>query len=283
MPRLSQITYDHAATVLAISDYFDFLAKMYLDEADILRPPEGGWPEITSDRLRSLGKTDKVNMLLRYIPYLRSGIYGSKSEAEVGPSGVQLYNWMESIGNLGRRSGLDAEAHFEVAKVITEPLNEHGEPGLAPPHAVGLTSTSDNIMYDRWILDTELGVIYWVSCPDRMRYEPTREPVLDDWYDFSPEGEREWRCEPAWAVVDFFELLKDQFLQLFSLPVSPTSVRDMGDGKPAEVEGALPLVQAIYREHGWPDLNRYRKDTCLKAVRERLEERYGEECWRLGL
>jgi hypothetical protein len=283
MPRLSEIAYDHAATVRAISNYFDFLAKMYIDEADILRSPEGGWPEITPDRLRSLGKTDKVNILLRYMPYLRSNIHGPTSEAEVGPSGVQFFNWMEAIGNIGRRPGLDAEARSEECKVVTEPLNEHGEPGLTPPHAVGLTSTSDNVMDDRWILDTELGVIYWVSCPDRMRYEPTREPVLDDSYDYAPEGEREWRHEPAWAVVDFFELLKDQFLQLFSVPVSPTSVRDIGDGFVPEVEGALPLAQAIYREHGWPDLNRYRKDTCLKAVRERLEERYGEECWRLGL
>jgi hypothetical protein len=36
-------------------------------------------------------------------------------------------------------------------------------------------------------------------------------------------------------------------------------------------------------EHGWPDLDRYRKDPCLKAVRERLQGQYGEECWRLGL
>jgi hypothetical protein len=78
-----------------------------------------------------------------------------------------------------------------------------------------------------------------------MRYEPTREPILDDSHDYAPEGERQWRREPARAVVDFFELLKDQFLQLFSVRVSPTSVRDGDDEFSAEVEGALPLVQAI--------------------------------------
>jgi hypothetical protein len=283
MPRLREITYDHAATVGAISDYFDFLAKMYLDDADILRPPEGGWPEMTPDRLQSLGKTSKVNMLLRHIPYLRTDVDGDKSEAEVGPSGVRFWNWMESFRRFDRRPGLNAEANMYECKIMTEPLDEDAEPGLIPPHAVSLTSTTDRDMYDRWILDTELGVIYWAPCPDRMRYEPTREPILDNAYDYAPDGERQWRREPAWAVVDFFELLKDQFRQLYSVPLTPKYVGDMDDEFSAKVEGALPLVQAIYREHGWPDPDRYRKDTCLKAVRERLEERYGEECWRLGL
>ncbi|KAK4118799.1 hypothetical protein N657DRAFT_650884 [Parathielavia appendiculata] len=212
MPRLSEISYSHAATVGAISAYFNFLAVMYLDEADILRPPEGGWPEMTPGRLQSFGKTDKVNMLLRQIPYLRHDTYGVKSEAEVGSRDVRFWNWMEVFRNLDRRPWLDDKEELEECKIMTEPLDEHGEPGLAPPHAVGLICTPSARDESRWILDTELGVIYWLACPDSIRYEPTREPILYDAFDYyAPEGEAEWRSEPAWAVVNFFELLKDQF------------------------------------------------------------------------
>jgi hypothetical protein len=269
MPRFSEISYSHAATVGAISAYFDFLAVMYLDEADIFRPPEGGWPEMTPSRLQSFGKTDKVNMLLRHIPYLRSDTHGQKSEAEVGPYGVGFWNWMEVFCYLDCRPLRDDKEELDGFKIMTEPLDEHGEPGLAPPHAVGLICTPSARDEDRWILDTELGVIYWLACPDSIRYEPTREPILDDAFDYwASKGGAEWRHEPAWAVVDFFELLKDQFRLLYLVPVSPTVLLNI-DEVPTEVQE----VQPIYREHGWPDLARYRKDTCLKAVRERLEER----------
>ncbi len=74
MPKLSEVRHSREAAVAAASEYFGFLAKMYLDESNILRPPEGGWPEITVDRLKGLGKTDEVVMLLRHLPYLRPTI-----------------------------------------------------------------------------------------------------------------------------------------------------------------------------------------------------------------
>ena len=34
------------------------------------------------------------------------------------------------------------------------------------------------------------------------------------------------------------------------------------------------MLQGIYREHGWPDLEKYRKEDCIKAVEEALAEQY---------
>jgi hypothetical protein len=33
-------------------------------------------------------------------------------------------------------------------------------------------------------------------------------------------------------------------------------------------------VQAIYREHGWPDPEHYRKQDCLRAVEAALQENF---------
>lgn len=98
MPQLSEIRCSRQATVAAISGCFDLLANMYLDEGAILRAPEWGWPEMTPERLRGLGKTDEVILLLRHVPYLRSSVDDSaKSEADAGPSGVHFWNWIKEI------------------------------------------------------------------------------------------------------------------------------------------------------------------------------------------
>lgn len=267
MPQRSEVSYSREATVAAVSDYFNFLAKMYLNESNILRPPEGGWPEITPERLKGLGKTDEVVLLLRHLPYL--GDLPDRSAVDAGPSGCRFYSWLESIRRLDR-PGVDPDDEFEGMKIMTEP-DPYSEGGLVAPHVVGLISTKD----DLFMLDTQLGVIYWLECPGTIRHNPSREPILDDSYDYAPsEGEAEW---PAWAVADFFELLKDHFRQLRTVPISPITVYDLENLRPPpKVAEAMPLVQAIYREHGWPDLNRYRKEECLQAVQAMLKERCGE-------
>lgn len=32
------------------------------------------------------------------------------------------------------------------------------------------------------------------------------------------------------------------------------------------------MLQRIYRQHGWPDVDRYRNEECLAAVSQALEE-----------
>ncbi|KAK3896735.1 hypothetical protein C8A05DRAFT_39719 [Staphylotrichum tortipilum] len=78
---------------------------------------------------------------------------------------------------------------------------------------------------------------------------------------------------PAWAVADFFELLKDQLRRLYFVSFSRRRVfadRNLRGERGA----ATPAVQAIYREHGWPDLERFRRDECLRAVEAALQARF---------
>jgi len=261
MPWFSEVSYSREATVAAVNDYFDFLASMYIAKSAVLRPPEGGWPEMAANGFReALGKTDEVVLLLRNLPYLAR--LSQLSVIDAGPTCTGFCSWLGAT---------DSQEGMELALMITEGSLFH-EDGLIPPHVIGLAHSQN----DHFMLDTELGVIYWSDCPDGIRYNPSREPILDFPYDseYTPEEEEEWRAAgPAWAIVDFFELLKDQFRVLFFVPFSSRATYTDEHLNAEEAAGVL-AVQAIYREHGWPDLERFRKQECLRAVEAALQEKF---------
>ncbi|KAK4626158.1 hypothetical protein CLAFUW4_04479 [Fulvia fulva] len=67
--ELWSCTYSHEAVIAAFKDYYAFLTRMYLDEDDVITPPVSGWPDITADVLKDLGKADEVVASPRSIPY----------------------------------------------------------------------------------------------------------------------------------------------------------------------------------------------------------------------
>lgn len=75
-PTASQLgelsTYDREAIIAVVADFYQFLAKLpYIESADILYPPEGGWPNITQENFACLGKNEEVIELLKLLPYIR--------------------------------------------------------------------------------------------------------------------------------------------------------------------------------------------------------------------
>ncbi len=133
------------------------------------------------------------------------------------------------------------------------------------------------------VLDTELGIIHWEGCPDRLNwgYACRAQVEWDRDDEVSPE-ENDWRHgTPAWEIADFFEILKNEFVKLDWIPVSHYEVRDNADRGYANEEGMMDALQAIYRQHGWPDLDAYRMEECLEAVLELMTEKYPESaCYR---
>jgi hypothetical protein len=126
-----------------------------------------------------------------------------------------------------------------------------------------------------------LGAIYWPECPgDFIEGTPWEErKVYDDPYEWAPEKEAEWRADGdwVWSVEDFFEMLKYQFRELRFIPLSSRRVLDVFIHLRPDREGMRPMLQDIYRKHGWPDLERYDKQACLRAVKAALEEHYPDE------
>lgn len=250
MVELSDISYSRNATIAAVRSYYQFLTKLYLPESATLEPPPGGWPTITKDKMRSLGKTDEVIELLRHLPYLRDTQWEMQ-----GAPWCRFMDW--SSYDISK---MDKE-EIEGIKICTEgPANE-----TSPAHVIGLAFAGRD-----WcilLLDTHLGIIYWAdNCPGPLNDNPSREKIDDEPEHYAPEDEHEWRREPAWPIVDFFKLLKDEFRALHFVPLNWHDVKDVYTVYHPKNDGMISMVQRIYREHGWPSLEKYRKQKCLKAV-----------------
>lgn len=270
MPWLNEITYSREACVAAVRDFYSFLTKMYLKETDFIEPPEGGWPSISPDRLRYLGKTNEVIALVRQLPYIRAP--SDDRDKAQGIPNCYFADWQNLSGRLSENSD---RTICESLKVLSEGADY---PDAIPPHVFGLTYGGRN--NPKFLLDTNLGIVHWLDCFGEIRNSPSREFVEDDPYDYAAENEQEaeWRGDaPAWAIADFFKLLKDQFLELRFIPISSRSVLNVYFDHGPRNYDMIPMLQRIYREHGWPDLQRFRKHDCLDAVRTALRERYPDE------
>lgn len=240
--------YDLDTTVTAFRDYFEFLTKMYLDESAIIWPPEGGWPHITEEAAAALGKSPEVIELLRMLPYI-------KQDDEVeGSAQMRWEDWSSNIhGTLSVQAAADL---LEVAE---------GDPEAVPSHVIGIAV--DGVDYDdRIYLDTVEGNMYWIGCPGSVTEDPDLvRPETWSWQDEEdyPEKEGWWRNgAKIWSIPDFFEVLKDQFRTLRFLPQNNGEVGNRGCMAPGHGEE----IESTFREHGWPDLERYRKRECMEAL-----------------
>jgi hypothetical protein len=274
MPYLDNIEYSREDCIAAVRNYYGFLTAMYLKESEVVEPPEGGWPDITTDTLRGLGKTDEVISLLRHLPYINRG---TKTDVEHAVPRCRFADWH----TLARKI-IDGRSQAEQIKSLTEGYYDEN----VPSHVIGLTigGTIGGEDIPRFLLDTKLGIIHWPNCPGEIFYGPpvgdtfegpAFETIIDDPYDYAPENEAEWRAEGGrWTIADFFETLKDQFRRLLFVPVSSIEVIDVYYDVPEDKEGMIPMLQGIYREHGWPDLERFQKKDCLRAIRRAMADRY---------
>jgi hypothetical protein len=259
MVDLEDIAYSRDECINAVRDYYEFLTKMYLPESSIVEPPDGGWPEITKQSMKGLGKTVA---LLRHLPYMRHLEDGNPAQ---GAAWCTFANWQSCVKDVNE--GSDTMKGMRICSEGTEDLENINA------HVVGLTNGGrDNPVF---LLDTEHGIILWLDCPYEIIGQGAVEQVFDDPFDYAPENEVNWRdaCR-AWAIPDFFEVLKDQFRKLHYVPMGSKTVQDVYASPRPHTEGVLPMVQEIFREHGWPDLERYRKDDCLQAVHAALKKRY---------
>lgn len=143
---------------------------------------------------------------------------------------------------------------------------------ITTPDLVGLLEGGKDENYVI-LLDTKYGVVYWPECPDEIQEETDLEQVQDDYEAWESEKEADWRSTtPVWTIPDFFALLRDQFEQLRFIPVNSRQV--INTWEYSDDVGMQNMLQEVYREHRWPDLENYRKEECIEAVKEALAEQY---------
>ncbi|KAK1829553.1 hypothetical protein QBC39DRAFT_356408 [Podospora conica] len=275
MPFVAEISYSEQEFITAIRDYYRFITALYLDQELVVEPPEGGWPNVTVETFAPMEKSDAVVSLLQQIPYIRVP-YPSSDRFMAAP-----WCWMADWDSFCRqlREGRD---DAEGLKAVTQNLNDIGiewdlQDEAVPAHVIGLTAGGRN--NSTMLLDTKVGAVYWVGCPGRIAYighcSDDPDMINDDIFDYSEDPDNDWRGAPPWPVATFFEMLKHQFTTLQFIPLSSAKVVDVSGLETFDnSEGLVEMVQSIYREHGWPDLDRYRKAECIAAVTRAMEERY---------
>ncbi len=263
MPSLSEIKYSRDECISALRDYYDFLTKLYLNKSSIIEPPKEGWPSITPESLQGLGKTNEVIALLRHLPYIQRPL-DDRDKAH-GAANCYFADWQWNANWLS--VACDRADGADELRIITEDVGFTD----VPPHVIGITQGGrDNEVF---LLDTQLGIVYWPECSGPARHHPSWEPVEDDPYDYAPENEAEWRAEgAAWPISDFFEILKEEFRELRFVPISVRKALHADEFHSEDDKKMICVLQRIYREHGWPDLQRYRKEECLEAVQRAMEE-----------
>ncbi|KAH7085639.1 hypothetical protein BKA63DRAFT_500056 [Paraphoma chrysanthemicola] len=262
---MEELSYSEAACVATISDYFKFLIAMYLDDDEVEWPPEGGWPMITETAFGSFDKSDRVISLLKLLPFFRESGLVEWEQAQGAPW-ARFCNWRRYT----KTSRAEDPAQTYGIRLITESFLFQ----RVTPHIIGLMEGGRDDPFI--LLDTEHGVIYWPDCDDEIRDDTTQEQVEDDPHAWAPEAEANWRGDaPAWAIDDFFQMLKEQFRNLRFIPINSRQV--ISDYTACSEDGEMEAtLQAIYREHGWPDLERYEKRKCLNAVQQVMHERYSD-------
>jgi hypothetical protein len=263
MPELNQVRYSESSSVATIRDFFKFLTKMYLDEMSVEWPPEEGWPTIKEGAFGSLGKSETVLALLRQIPYLRD-LDLPEWERPQGAPQANFCNWK----NYARGDNDIDPAKTYGLKMLTE-----GPISLAStPFIIGLMEGGrDSPLV---VLDTKYGVVYWPDCDDHIRHQTSQEQVQDDPDAWDSEDEANWRGDaPAWTINDFFVMLREQFEQLQFIPINSRQVINTYSGYSEDGEMET-MLQGIYREHGWPNFEHYKKEDCIQAVEQALAEKY---------
>lgn len=266
MPDLEDISYSENECVEAIKDYYAFLSKMYLDPSKIRTPPQEGWPDITPDVFRELEKTDAVISLLRRLPYVDC----SSGDEIMMAARCHFADWSRNGINL-----LRGKVGAGSLRLITE-----GEDASATDccHVIGLTEGGRD--ETRLLLDTENGIVIWLECPGEIDLESSQEGIGNEPHEYAQEDEIEWRADAeAWPIGNFFELLKDRFRNLQFVPLSQERVVDTldNDSRSEEANATISMVQDIYREHGWPDEDRFRKAECQAAIERILREQDGDD------
>ena len=282
MPDVEDVSYSREATIQAFRDYYRFLVELYMDGSYIIEPPEGGWPSISPEFQKASGKSDEVIALLRNLPYIRSDCPNDEFHPPQAAPGCYWADWQSLAVDTVTDAAATKQPYMMSAEEGLKVTTEGAEWENVPSHVIGLTSGHrENKIF---LLDTKLGIIHWPECDGGGDYRHNYDDdpsFIDPVYDVDehvPENEQEWRSEPAWAIADLLELFKMQYRKLKWIPVNTQQVVATDFSFDKSQDGMIPMLQGIFREHGWSleqeEATHYRKRECMEAVDAALKERY---------
>ncbi|GKT55253.1 alpha/beta hydrolase fold protein [Colletotrichum tofieldiae] len=254
--------YNLRAVVGAISIYYKLLScTAYFPPSLAEYAPEDGWDEhaFPSAELKALGYSDKAIDLLRHLPYLGP----DEHWWEVFPGSFPIRYLRDA--DPFRGISLERLKRKSLRKLGLSPYKEVLPPdvvAIAIPNRVSWRGTW-------WLVDTDRGsridaepiVPAFEKLASQLRsLESVPMPAFGTFEDWGPEiwAEAHWGSGASLLA----KMSEGDWRSL--LPHKP------GRG----LEGA----RDVYRAHGWPDVDNFRRDQCIDAlVRLRKDTVYGDD------
>ena len=245
-------SYDQDLIVRELTSLYQLLTRVHIAPSELLLPPDGGWPALTPQYLRPMGKTARVNELIRHLPYIRREQYDNKTTI-----------WRES-----------ACIDYRGANV-THLLRQSKDPDVdacdvwwtTPAHVVTLSEPSQGRYGYHLLLDTERGTVStcdYMEGPDKFpRYQNYKLGSNDP--DIHGDG---WKDHHAFSVSDLCEIIKQDWT---SMNMIATSAEEY-ETKSWHDQATLDKFRKIFENHNWLRKG-YKQEECLKASKELADER----------
>ncbi|KAF8211080.1 hypothetical protein K438DRAFT_1808770 [Mycena galopus ATCC 62051] len=248
--------------VAPIAAHYAFLTTLHLPASAVTHPPPGGWPNITPEICKGLGKTDFAVDVMRYLPYVRHAPHDN------------LHN-IDYKCNVLDYSAC-APADFDGGRLkFGEIVHEADLDGAQMPRhwfvlAEGHESGGVNLM-----LDALTGYVYEeiirMSSGDVL---PAAE--------YFAKKQRSFRaCEQVFVPGQ--DPLGGSYGQEEKEPYDAEAMEAEGEpSAPGEFFGWAPgdgdvrWVRHLYRKYGWPGEG-WRKEEGLEAVKAFVKNREEEE------
>jgi hypothetical protein len=233
-----------AAIVL---DFYEFLATLHYDRANLKIAPPGGWPSLTVEHCAGY-KSNLAIEVLRRLPYFK---------------------------NIGR----DVYVHYKSDLVDYTAL---GRKHFRDKNRWAEYADPDNFR-DDWY-DIELCDVVFIAWGHE---SGGRDLMLDVRRGAIIEEEIRGNHVGVWDVRVYFDRMKEAYRSLQLIPCLDFEMVEAWDEDEPDDEISIEEVLAqtddwltdldtqygrqIYRQHGWPDA--FRKDDAKKAVDKLMEQR----------
>ncbi|QIW97290.1 hypothetical protein AMS68_002808 [Peltaster fructicola] len=225
-----------------------------LEREWMLQPPNGGWPDITPELFKPLGKTIEVVELLAHMPYIcipgRDKPWAPHQTWPVITRNTRLIDFHDERVSKALRKATQEEKHLRsrYLEYIQQPLLD------LPPWVVCLTTGM--VHGDYLLLDTSDGTV-------------TRYMVVDSSHDpdYAQGDPRSWRNECSkrtMPVREYFLMIRIDIDALLWIPWIHDKAPDVMF--PGDSPGEAAYLKALYTKHGWLWPDTFDREACRRAL-----------------
>ncbi|KAK1230858.1 hypothetical protein PQX77_006043 [Marasmius sp. AFHP31] len=229
-----------------ITNFYQFLTTFYIPESALKYPPEGGWPNITTDATAGFGKSPLVVDLLRHLPYIE----------EDGRANLHNIHYKCNVLDYSTRTAQDFASgrikNGEIEMSWDGPVSEN-----VVVLAEGYESGGRNIL-----LDVETGEI----TVEEIRCQRDCQMDLKEYFEGLRRTYERLEIVPVPGNEPFEGLggLGDEDSEELK---NPLEMNRNGEDDSILDDYDAKWIRKIYRDYGWPG-PQYRKAEALAAVGE---------------